>query len=123
MIRCGIGKNHGVISHRNIAAMAVVVTVGVLSVAVQQQRPLRTYAMATTTTTISPYLSDSLQQSLPQLYDTPLKRIMDYTTDPITKSVTANVDTDDSLSLRSVVQEVTSTQLLPTVCFVVRRPG
>ena len=103
--------------------MAVVVTVGVLSVSVQQQQPLRTYAMATTTTTISPYLSDSLQQSLPQLYDTPLKRIMDYTTDPITKSVTANVDTDDSLSLRSVVQEVTSTQLLPTVCFVVRRPG
>lgn len=123
MIRCGIGKNRGVMSHRNIAAMAVVVTVGVLSVSVQQQQPLRTYAMATTTTTISPYLSDSLQQSLPQLYDTPLKRIMDYTTDPITKSVTANVDTDDSLSLRSVVQEVTSTQLLPTVCFVVRRPG
>ena len=123
MIRCGIGKNRGVISHRNIAAMAVVVTVGVLSVAVQQQQPLRTYAMATTTVTTSPYLSDSLQQSLPQLYDTPLKRIMDYTTDPITKSVTANVDTDDSLSLRSVVQEVTSTQLLPTVCFVVRRPG
>ena len=123
MIRCGIGKNRGVMSHRNIAAMAVVVTVGVLSVSVQQQQPLRTYAMATTTTTISPYLSDSLQQSLPQLYDTPLKRIMDYTTDPITKSGTANVDTDDSLSLRSVVQEVTSTQLLPTVCFVVRRPG
>ena len=123
MIRCGIGKNRGVMSHRNIAAMAVVVTVGVLSVAVRQQQPLRTYAMATTTTTISPYLSDSLQQSLPQLYDTPLKRIMDYTTDPITKSVTANVDTDDSLSLRSVVQEVTSAQLLPTVCFVVRRPG
>ena len=123
MIRCGIGKNRGVMSHRNIAAMAVVVTVGVLSVSVQQQQPLRTYAMATTTTTISPYLSDSLQQSLPQLYDTPLKRIMDYTTDPITKSVTANVDTDNSLSLRSVVQEVTSTQLLPTVCFVVRRPG
>ena len=123
MIRCGIGKNRGVMSHRNIAAMAVVVTVGVLSVSVQQQQPLRTYAMATTTTTISPYLSDSLQQSLPQLYDTPLKRIMDYNTDPITKSVTANVDTDDSLSLRSVVQEVTSTQLLPTVCFVVRRPG
>ena len=123
MIRCGIGKNRGVMSHRNIAAMAVVVTVGVLSVAVQQQQPLRTYAMATTTVTTSPYLSDSLQQSLPQLYDTPLKRIMDYTTDPITKSVAANVDTDDSLSLRSVVQEVTSTQLLPTVCFVVRRPG
>ena len=123
MIRCGIGKNRGVMSHRNIAAMAVVVTVGVLSVSVQQQQPLRTYAMATTTTTTSPYLSDSLQQSLPQLYDTPLKRIMDYTTDPITKSVTANVDTDDSLLLRSVVQEVTSTQLLPTVCFVVRRPG
>ena len=123
MIRCGIGKNRGVMSHRNIAAMAVVVTVGVLSVSVQQQQPLRTYAMATTTTTISPYLSDSLQQSLPQLYDTPLKRIMDYTTDPITKSVTANVHTDDSLSLRSVVQEVSSTQLLPTVCFVVRRPG
>jgi DNA-binding transcriptional regulator YbjK len=128
MIRCGIG-NRGILSHRSITAMAVAVAVSSSLCGVVQQH-YRTYAMATTTTTpSSPQLSESIRQSLPQLYDTPLKRIVDYTTDPITKSVTAHIDTDESTTLRSVVQDMmtssssSSLPPLPSVCFVIRRPG
>jgi hypothetical protein len=94
--------------------------------------------MATTSTTTTttklpqPSLSESIQQSLPQLYDTPLKRILDYTTDPITKGVTAHYDNtdDDDYTLRSVVLQQqnhpsssSSSQQLPSVGFVIRRPG
>ena len=125
MILWNIGSR-GVLSHHRFTAVAVAaVTVGVFGVAVVVRQPYRTYcAMAMTTT--APHLSDSIQQSLPQLYDTPLKRILDYTTDPITKSVTANIDTLDGTSslpstLRSVV--VQHDIPLPSVCFVIRRPG
>ena len=121
MIRCVTATgSRGVMSHRNIAAVAVAVTMGVFGIGVQA--PYRTYAMATTTT----HLSDSIQQSLPQLYETPLKRILDYTTDPITKSVTANIDTDDTLTLRRVVDlenTAEASHRRPTVGFVIRRPG
>ena len=140
MIRCnsGIRRLVGAVdsSHRRITAVAVAAVVVLGAVVVV---PHRTYAMATTTTTtttgtVVTQLSDSLQQSLPQLYDTPLKRIMSYDTDPITQSVTATVDTDDDVSttLRNVVVTATETtgsstllrqSPLPSVCFVVRRPG
>lgn len=122
MIRVFMSGSRGVVvPHRNsLTAVAVVaMTVGIFAIR------HRTHAMATTTVT-TPHLklSESIQQSLPQLYDTPLKRIMDYTTDPITNSVTAHIDTDDNhSSLRSVVREQTSQQQLPSVCFVIRRPG
>ena len=123
----------GVISHRNssitTAVVAVAVTVGIFGTIGQEyHHHHRAYAMGSTSTTTmrTTNLSESIQQSLPQLYDATLKRIMDYTTDPITKSVTANIDddTDDStvpLSLRSVLQE--QEPPLPSVCFVIRRPG
>ena len=138
MIRCnsGIRRLVGAVdsSHRRITAVAVAAVVVLGAVVVV---PHRTYAMATTTATttgtVVTQLSDSLQQSLPQLYDTPLKRIMSYDTDPITQSVTATVDTDDDVSttLRNVVVTATETtgsstlrhSPLPSVCFVVRRPG
>ncbi len=100
--------------------MAVAVTVVFGAVVV----PHRTIAMVTTVT--GTQLSDSIQQSLPQLYDTPLKRIMSYDTDPITQSVTATFDTDDSAlwTLRNVVVPEDGTRPpLPSVGFVVRRPG
>ena len=130
MIRCnsGIRRLVGTVdsSHHRITAVAVAAVVVLGAVVVV---PHRTYAMATTTTgTVVTQLSDSLQQSLPQLYDTPLKRIMSYDTDPITQSVTATMDTDDdvSITLRNVVVTASTLlrpQPLPSVCFVVRRPG
>jgi hypothetical protein len=79
-----------------------------------------TYAMATTSSSTpnSISISDKIQQSLPQLYDTPLRRIVDYITDPITQSISAKVD-ENTVTLKSVASDVQ----LPSVCFVIRRPG
>ena len=118
----------------NAVGLAVTaVTVGLFGAAIVH----RTYAMMVTTTSTTndrntnnsknSNLSDSIQQSLPQLYDTTsLKRIIDYTINPITNSVTANVDETETLTLRNAVvlqQQQAEEKSLPSVCFVIRRPG
>jgi AhpC/TSA antioxidant enzyme len=65
-------------------------------------------------------ISDSIQQILPKLYDTKLIPILDYGTDPITGSVTVNVG--DATTLQKAAQSE-SISNVPSVCFVIRRPG
>jgi hypothetical protein len=80
-----------------------------------------TDAMTTSTSAnVASSISDSIQLSLPQLYDTPLVPILDYGNDPITGQVTLNVGEPTTLRNAALSDR---TPNIPSVCFVVRRPG
>jgi AhpC/TSA antioxidant enzyme len=101
------------------AAIFGTITIGLLTATTT--RNYGALAMATaksSSTIIVPSLSESIQKSLPQLYNTPLRRVVDFVTDPITQAISAKVD-KTSVTLQTVVSDVQ----LPSVCFVVRRPG
>jgi AhpC/TSA antioxidant enzyme len=109
------------IAYMNLATRSAAVAFGTMLSVVGSLLLFRTIGTnAIATSNVASSISDSIHHSLPKLYDTTLIPIRDYGTDPITGSVTVKVD--DSTTLRNAAQS-SGTPDIPSICFVVRRPG